>query len=430
MFDAERDLLVRGVAAAKAGSKDEARFFLEKLLRLDPPMEMRVDAWQYLAEIADDPAEKRDHIGRAVAADPTNGSIRRALALLDGRLDPADIVNPDRLSPLDSSATTATSGERLSCPQCGSGRLIAASDGQRLVCEHCHYEEAIVFRSADTTGDRDFTATMWTAKGHRTAERTVAFECGSCGASFVLPSGVQSLACSFCGSVHLHSESQSRELLTPDAVLPFGTSASEVRDTLQSELRNEPASDPLPVFLPVWMFTFAGTVRWTGYEPNRDSFASQKEPRSGKYTVIEQVALVCATPRLPQPLQHLVEEFDLSALRAYDPRQLAGYPVATYQITLDAATIAARRKALKALAPVVREEIANLVDLEITFTHVGVDTFRLLLLPFWIAQSGPPDERELTFVNGQNGAIGQNAREPGLLSRIARLAGFSPDSDT
>lgn len=125
MLDVGRDLLVRGIAAAKAGGKDEARFFLEKFLRLDPPMEMRTEAWRYLAEITDHPSEKRDYIGRILAFDPTDGSARRALALLDGRLDPADIVNPDRVPPLgtfcdsrDRRRAALMSAMRIGSPRC------------------------------------------------------------------------------------------------------------------------------------------------------------------------------------------------------------------------------------------------------------------------------------------------------------------------
>ena len=83
--DAGRDLLVRGIAAAKAKSVDEARFFLEKCLRQRPSIETRVQAWRYLAEIATTPSEKRDYLGRILAFDPTDGLARRALAVLDGR---------------------------------------------------------------------------------------------------------------------------------------------------------------------------------------------------------------------------------------------------------------------------------------------------------------------------------------------------------
>src|SRR5207249_9016246 len=71
----------------------------------------------------DDVANKRDFIGRILTFDPTDGGARRALAVLDGRLDSADIINPERPTPVVSSETAAIHGERLSCLRCGSGRL-------------------------------------------------------------------------------------------------------------------------------------------------------------------------------------------------------------------------------------------------------------------------------------------------------------------
>jgi hypothetical protein len=267
---------------------------------------------------------------------------------------------------------------------------------------------------------------MWTARGHRRAERTIAFVCGGCGASFLLPPGIQSLTCPFCGSVHVDSESAAREFIAPDGAVPFGPPAADVLATLRSATKSEPLAGPYAVYLPVWMLTFAGEVHWTGYEQEREGLESRMEKVSGERTVIEQPALVCAVSQLPQSLEHVVDEFDLAALVPYDPRQLAGLPLATCQLTLDEASIPARRKAVEALRMVVREELSHVARLEMTFGRLGVDSFKLLLLPFWIAHVGLSETRQLVFVNGQTGAIGENARQPGLLSWIARLAGFPP----
>lgn len=62
MSESVRDLLVRGVAAAKDGAKDEARFYLEWALRLDPSDEQRIKAWLWLGEVCDDLAQKRNYL--------------------------------------------------------------------------------------------------------------------------------------------------------------------------------------------------------------------------------------------------------------------------------------------------------------------------------------------------------------------------------
>lgn len=61
MSDSVRDLLVRGIAAAKSNEKDQARLYLEWALRLDPSTEQTVDVNFWLSEISDDPEEKRNH---------------------------------------------------------------------------------------------------------------------------------------------------------------------------------------------------------------------------------------------------------------------------------------------------------------------------------------------------------------------------------
>src|SRR5205085_1021279 len=379
MFDVERDLLVRGMAAAKAGSGDEARFFLEKFLRLDPPMEMRVEAWRSLAEVSDRAGDKRDYIGRILAVDPTDGEARRALAVLDGRLNPSEIVNPDRATPLTPVDVAPARVERLTCPRCGSARLVAGPEGRMLVCEHCHYQEAIPRDEGmgvrNAREESDFAATIWTAKGHRTAERTVAFVCGGCGASFLLPPPVQSLSCPFCGSVHVNAEADPREVIPPTAIVPFVRTAAEALDTLHTEMKDEPSASPSAIYLPAWMFTFGGSVRWTGYEQDREGLASHLVRTSGDYAVLDQTALVSASRRLPESLQHLVDDFDLSAVSPYEARRLAGYPVVAYDVTLDEASIVGRRKALEAVRPAVREDLAETLGLEMTFSHVDIETF-------------------------------------------------------
>src|SRR5512142_3343418 len=99
MSDATRDLLVRGIAAFKARDFGEARHYLEWLLRLEPPMDQRLDALMCLVEISHEPAEQHSLLEDALALNPADPRARRRLAILDGRLDPAKVVDPDKLAP-------------------------------------------------------------------------------------------------------------------------------------------------------------------------------------------------------------------------------------------------------------------------------------------------------------------------------------------
>ena len=97
MSDGARDLLIRGLAAMRAGDHLEARRYLEWLLRLDPDEQQRIEAWLALAEMSTDPVEKRNYLEDVLARDTGEARARRALAILDGKLKVEDIVDPDQV---------------------------------------------------------------------------------------------------------------------------------------------------------------------------------------------------------------------------------------------------------------------------------------------------------------------------------------------
>ncbi|MDY0020493.1 MAG: hypothetical protein RBT47_10865 [Anaerolineae bacterium] len=131
MHDSVRDMLVRGVAAARVGDGDEARFYLEWVLRCgNAGQEGETEAWMWLSRISKDPKEKRDCLESALAIDPFNPELRRDLAILDGKLNPEEMINPDALPLSDGGG-----GPSL-CPECG-GALIFTADGTGRECERC-----------------------------------------------------------------------------------------------------------------------------------------------------------------------------------------------------------------------------------------------------------------------------------------------------
>src|SRR5690348_448290 len=91
MSDEARELLVYGVAAAKANSPLEARNYLEWVLRTDADLEQQAEAWYWLSTLSNDPGEKRSCLESALAASPDYPEARRDLAILDGRLRAEDL---------------------------------------------------------------------------------------------------------------------------------------------------------------------------------------------------------------------------------------------------------------------------------------------------------------------------------------------------
>ncbi len=407
--DDDRDLLVRGIAAAKANSRDEARFFLELALKSDPPLRSRIEAWRSLAAISDDPSVKRGYLEKILAADPTDAISRRDLALLDRRLDAGDIIDPENLT-APGRPPQPPRDRRFTCRHCGSGRLVFTPDRGSLVCEHCHRTEALESPPSSDVAAGDFVATMWTARGHLAPVATRAFSCRACSASFVVAQGQLSLTCPYCASVHVTDQLDTRRLLTPHAVIPFRLDRDEARRRLEVWAAGQQIEGRIPqprgAFEPIWILTFIGEVRWTG-TPDDDAFgADRAEQQSGAHTVIDHIVRVPARRGVPDSVAAFANDFDIAALRPYDPQQLAGWPLAAYDRSLEDAALLGRPLAVKTLRAEVLEHLGHGVrDVSMSFSGIAVDSFRLALLPVWIAELMRGDSRLQVLISGQTGAI-------------------------
>jgi tetratricopeptide (TPR) repeat protein len=84
--DQARELRTKGIAAAKAGNKDEARQLLQQSVRLEPRNEA---AWLWLASVARDSTERRFCLEQVISINPGNATAQQALdALTAGTLTP------------------------------------------------------------------------------------------------------------------------------------------------------------------------------------------------------------------------------------------------------------------------------------------------------------------------------------------------------
>src|SRR5690606_21433834 len=140
MSNGARMILLQGIAAAKEKKVDEARFYLEWVLRTDATSDQLVEAWRWLAEISDDQNQKREYLHKILAYSPTDADARRKLALLEGRLKPDEIVDPNRLPALTAQPPQPAATRRFTCPHCA-GRMHFTPDDQSLKCSFCGHRQ-------------------------------------------------------------------------------------------------------------------------------------------------------------------------------------------------------------------------------------------------------------------------------------------------
>jgi DNA-directed RNA polymerase subunit RPC12/RpoP len=402
-----RDLLVRGIAAAKAGDLQEAYRYLERYLYQGPDEKESIDAMYYLGLVSPTKEEQRTWLEKILMLNPVEGRARRQLAILDGKLHPNQIIDPDRLKPQQPATVQSSGTDRFTCPQCG-GRMTFTPDGQSLTCEFCEVKSFREHDPHDGVYDENFMLALATAKGHSQAVNTQVLHCGGCGAEFLVPPRQLSWVCPYCASNHSVQQTESRPLIHPNSLIPFAGAAEEARKQVLNwmEEKIEPGFGRLEslqgIYLPMWTFDVGGYVKWGVEVMEKQVWLTQQGSRLIYYDDL----CIPATSKLSELLPKLFAGYDYKKLVPFDPRYLANWLAETYTIPVGDAALRAREKALH-----LEKEYFNTVymlptrDLRIDTSLMSVEQYKLVLLPVWVVVLVLGEEPCTVLINGQNGKL-------------------------
>jgi DNA-directed RNA polymerase subunit RPC12/RpoP len=413
MSDSTRDLLVRGIAAAKAGEVNSARFFLERLLNLDPSLEECVDAWYWLSEISTDAKEQRNLLESILANDPADGRARRKLAILDGKLNPVDIIDPDKLVRQESGVQKVDT-DRFICPQCG-GKMVYAPDGKSLTCEYCEARSLLVGKPKVL--EQDFTAALATARGHVIPADVQTFDCQGCGANFILLPGHLTQTCPYCDSAYVVRCPDLKQFLPPSGLIPFHVSDHTARQAAQEWIAGHTDESQattagfVKVFFPFWAFEVGGMLKIRYLREENDCWIQVADRRVIGY----HNQLVRASRQGPEICQSFLDGFDLDQLIAYDSIYLVDCIAQTYQIAVSDAALSVRKMTLDKERKIIRGNILGRIkNLTIDTSDMIVEAFKLILLPIWISHYFVDGQRYEVLVNGQTGDVCGSYPQNGL----------------
>jgi hypothetical protein len=410
--DYSKDLVRRGIIEIKAGNRETARRYLDRAVYMSGDHDVMAEAWYGLSQITDDASEKRRAIENCLANDLQHARARRALAVLDGRLDSDDIIDPDA-SPPGAAKSQKAEAERFMCPRCG-GRMTYAPDGKSLACEYCRRHQAVRTESSKAGGD-DFIVAMATRRGHSKPPHESILHCQGCGAEFILGPSRLSATCAFCRSPHVVSLQESKDLMEPDGILPHAFdaryAAGVLRDWIESlTIEAEAKLDsPRGVYLPVWTFALGGGIDYTA-EMDRDEsqIFGRRLPTptrvDERHPVMMRVS-VAASRRPSAPLVRLLPSFDMAGVVPYDARYLAAWPAELYDVPMAEASLEARSQAY---ALIKRELTSMVYPARLTSTssaNLAIESFRLDLLPVWTTEVWLEGRERIVLINGQNGAV-------------------------
>lgn len=424
MSDSTRDLLVHGIAAAKANSTNEARYFLEWLLRDETAEADELEqARHWMVQIAQDPTEKRNWLEEILAHNPMDAEARRELLILNGQLNPADIVNPDRMPAPE--PPKPISARRFVCSNCG-GRMAFDASASSLTCQYCGNRQSLL--SAMDSGamieEANFTVALSTARGHSRPTETHVIKCTGCGASFQFLPEMISRPCSYCGTPYVIEQTDTRNLIAPDGIVPFSISREQAQKaTLEWYRRNKfkvLSSDALPsgIYLPSWTFDIGGVIDWSCVIEINEKWM----PESGSALADENDLLVSASHTLSPALMQEVDNFPLRHLVPYDPRYLADWAAETYSIEVGDASLVARSRVLAKAEPLVRAGIMSKYQhLQFNTLKLVIDSYKLVLLPFWIARYRFEAKWYNVVINGETGHVAGEKPSRGIGGWLAGL---------
>jgi hypothetical protein len=290
-------------------------------------------------------------------------------------------------------------------------------DGQSLVCEYCSRNQKFTARPG-TAREKDFIIAMATARGHGRPLNQQVFHCEGCGCEFILPPNQISAACVYCGSPHVVNWEAEESLLAPDGIIPHAFDRKRAAQYLIAWVERKgitpgrSVEPPRGVYLPLWTFDLGGTIAYSGfeYEAGERRFGTALEdagrrPVSDSYPVQINDLPIPAARKLSGVFQRLIPTFELRAVRPYAPGYLADWPAEVYDIPMAEASLDARAQAL---ARYKRDLPAALDPIQLTSTSsagMTVESFRLTLLPVWMAELVFDGREHLVLINGWNGEV-------------------------
>lgn len=109
-----RHLLRQGIAAVKAGRKEEARQALMQVIELDERNEL---AWMWLSGVVDDPADQRICLENVLEINPDNASAQKGLVWLNKQYPPAELARAVHSEPAPQPPVAAPQSTVASVPE-------------------------------------------------------------------------------------------------------------------------------------------------------------------------------------------------------------------------------------------------------------------------------------------------------------------------
>lgn len=347
------------------------------------------------------------------------------------------------------------------CPQCGASTAYGVAEGG-LTCTHCGYyeppEKPTVGKGAD---EFEFKVATMDRAAHGWGEARKDLTCENCGARTSIPAETLSTTCPFCGSNEVIQLQASQDTLRPRFLVPFVIDRPSGHKTFMDWIGSSwmtpralrqlaKMQEFVGIYLPFWTIDSSTSADWTAlvghteteryYDHQSNSWKTRSKVvwrwESGQVDLNFDDILVDGTERISALLMDKIRDTQLDQLAPFEPEYLAGFQAQSYDVTLEQAWETAREQMreetrLECRSQASTNRIRNF-SMNLDYSQ---ETWRYILLPFYLVSYNYRGQAYQVIVNGQTGSIaGQRPADwrkiwlviaglvtPGLLTSLTGL---------
>ena len=333
----------------------------------------------------------------------------------------------------------AIAQKKFSCPACGAAAEWNPAK-QSLICPFCGTTSPAQVE-LDAAGEQVITEHDLVAairgipddkRGWQAKKTSV--KCQSCQAISVFDHERVGPRCNFCGSAALVPYEEIKEAFSPESLLPFKISETQVRESIRqwygsrwfapNKHKNAALTDTVKgLYIPYWTFDAQVHAGWTAesgyyyYESESYTDANGKRQTrqvqkirwqwsSGNVDHFFDDELVPASRGVQPELLRKVEPFPTKGLTPYNAGFLSGWVVERYQIDLVAAAKSARDVMDRKITALCSQQVPGDTQRNLSVdTDYSGQTFKHILTPVWLLTYNYGAQNFQVVINGFTGMI-------------------------
>jgi hypothetical protein len=166
----------------------------------------------------------------------------------------------------------------------------------------------------------------------------------------------------------------------------------------------------------LWTFDLGGELDYVGETmDDSDVEFGREHPKlirvRNSYPVQINDIPIPASRKLSAVFLKLIPTFELRGVKPYDPRYLANWPAEVYDIPMAEASLDARSQSYSRYKRDLTNLLAPVNIISTSSSKMTVESFRLNLLPVWMAEFPFGGREHLVLINGQNGTVASDLPE-------------------